>query len=124
MAEINTQHFKEKLEEESAMLEKELQSVGRRNPANAADWEATPGDLDILRSDKNEVADNIEEFEERTGVLKELEIQYNEVRAALKRIEDGTYGICENKGEQIPVERLEAFPAARTCLPHAPESTP
>jgi len=39
-----------------------------------------------------------------------------EIDAALKRIEDGTYGICTNRGEQIPVERLEARPYATLCI--------
>jgi RNA polymerase-binding protein DksA len=36
-----------------------------------------------------------------------------EIEEALKRIDQGTYGICEMSGEPIPVERLEAIPFAR-----------
>lgn len=36
-----------------------------------------------------------------------------EIEEALKRIELGTYGICEMSGEPIPTERLEAIPFAR-----------
>lgn len=36
-----------------------------------------------------------------------------EIEEALKRIELGTYGICEMSGESIPIERLEAIPFAR-----------
>lgn len=36
-----------------------------------------------------------------------------EIEQALKRIETGTYGICEMSGEQIPAARLEAIPYAR-----------
>lgn len=36
-----------------------------------------------------------------------------EIEEALKRIELGTYGICEMSGEPIPIERLEAIPFAR-----------
>jgi RNA polymerase-binding protein DksA len=39
-----------------------------------------------------------------------------EIDAALKRIEDGTYGTCTNRGEQIPVESLEALPWATLCI--------
>lgn len=39
------------------------------------------------------------------------------VRAALKRIEDGTFGICVNTGEQIPEARLDAVPYAATIVP-------
>jgi RNA polymerase-binding protein DksA len=35
---------------------------------------------------------------------------------ALKRIEDGTYGICEECQGKIPVKRLEAYLGARLCI--------
>jgi RNA polymerase-binding protein DksA len=39
-----------------------------------------------------------------------------EVDAALERVEDGTYGVCESCGEAIAPARLEARPVARTCI--------
>jgi RNA polymerase-binding protein DksA len=39
-----------------------------------------------------------------------------EIDAALKRIEDGTYGICELTGKTIPRERLEAIPWTRFSI--------
>ena len=39
-----------------------------------------------------------------------------EIDAALKRIEDGTYGTCINCGAEIPVARLEAQPWASLCI--------
>jgi DnaK suppressor protein len=39
-----------------------------------------------------------------------------DIDAALKRIEEGRYGICTHRGEQIPVERLEARPWATLCI--------
>lgn len=42
----------------------------------------------------------------------EQELLY-EIDAALKRIEDGTYGICELTGQPIPWARLKAIPWAR-----------
>jgi RNA polymerase-binding transcription factor DksA len=36
-----------------------------------------------------------------------------EINEALKRIEQGTYGICEMSGQRIPEERLEALPFTR-----------
>jgi RNA polymerase-binding protein DksA len=39
-----------------------------------------------------------------------------EIDAALKRIEEGTYGVCTNCGKEIPVERLEALPWATLCI--------
>lgn len=42
-----------------------------------------------------------------------------EVRAALARIDEGTYGDCAVCGGPIGWERLTARPYARTCVEHA-----
>jgi DnaK suppressor protein len=115
---IDISYFKKKLEEELASVEIELNDVGRKNPDNKLDWEAEPGDMNIDSADSNEVADNIEEFEGNTAVLKELEVRYNDIKDALKKIEEGKYGVCEISGEPIEKDRLEANPAARTCKTH------
>jgi DnaK suppressor protein len=39
-----------------------------------------------------------------------------EVEAALARVDDATYGVCEVCGRQIPRARLEARPVARRCV--------
>lgn len=38
-----------------------------------------------------------------------------EIKEALKRIEKGSYGICESCGSQIEPERLELIPWTRYC---------
>lgn len=111
-------YFKEKLEKELAILEEELSTVGRRNPSNPDDWEATAPQDNVSTADRNEVADEIEDFENNTAILKDLEIRYNEVKSALLRITEGTYGYCEVSKTPIETERLEANPAARTCKAH------
>lgn len=35
---------------------------------------------------------------------------------ALTRLEEGTYGFCEGCSAPIPVERLEIFPSATSCV--------
>ena len=43
----------------------------------------------------------------------------SEIEAALKRIEDGTYGTCTACGREIAPERLEAHPWASLCIEDA-----
>lgn len=38
------------------------------------------------------------------------------IRAALERIENNTYGICESCGEDISIKRLEARPVTAKCI--------
>ncbi len=45
-----------------------------------------------------------------------VESQLGRVRAALKRIGDGTYGNCVRCGSKIPPERLEFMPEAAHCV--------
>jgi RNA polymerase-binding transcription factor DksA len=115
---IDTEYFKNKLEKELKTLEAELKGIGHKNPDNPKDWEASSGEVDIEASDSADIADNIESFESNTAILKPLEAQYNDVKRALDKIKKGKYGICEVSGETIEKARLEANPAARTCLAH------
>lgn len=114
----DTQYFRDRLLKEKTLLESELQSVGKVNPENPNDWDATSGDIDTDSADENETADKFEELEENKVILNKLEPQYKDVKDALDRIEKGTYGICEISGEPIERERLEANPAAKTCMKH------
>lgn len=52
------------------------------------------------------------------SLLEQVRADLDDVDAALARLEDGTYGLCEACGEAIGGERLEAMPAARFCLGH------
>src|SRR3989338_897862 len=105
---IDINFFKDRLETELSLLDKELNNIGRKNPDNKSDWEAEPADMDIDSADSNDVADSIEGYEGNTALLKELEIRYNNIKEALAKIEKGTYGICEVCGEPIEKERLIA----------------
>lgn len=110
-------HYQEQLEKEKATLEKELSSVGRRNPSNKMDWEAVPQETGA-EPDNGDAAGLIEGYEENTGILKELEVRYNKVLLALEHINKGTYGVCSTCGEAITQERLDADPAADMCKEH------
>ena len=41
--------------------------------------------------------------------------ELDEIRAALARIRDGSYGLCVDCGDPIDVRRLAAMPAAARC---------
>ena len=120
--EIDTQKFKEKLEAEMETLRGEMQKVARINPdSEKEDWEAKGADLNVLQADQNQRADVQEGYELNNTLLKDLEVRYNNVKVALERIENGTYGVCSVSGEQIENDRLEANPAATTCKAHINE---
>jgi DnaK suppressor protein len=116
---LNVEEYKKKLLAEKARLEAGLAEVGRKNPDNAADWEATEGEnADEPIADVNDLADAMEEFETRSATVATFEDALKDVVDALEKIEKGTYGVCEVSGEPIEKERLDANPAARTCKAH------
>jgi DnaK suppressor protein len=117
MKDINK--FKGLLEQEKAKLLKELATIGQKNPSNEGDWEAKSTDLDSDSADENETADVMESLDENKAILDQLEIQLIQVESALGKIEAGTYGKCNTCSKDIPEERLEANPAALTCMEHA-----
>lgn len=64
-------------------------------------------------------ADAAQTTSERSKVLSIVERLQNrsrDIKAALERLDKGTYGRCESCGGEISPERLEAIPAARHCI--------
>jgi DnaK suppressor protein len=49
----------------------------------------------------------------------QLREQLDDVEAAIARLAEGTYGVCEVCGQPIADDRLEAMPATRWCIEHA-----
>ncbi|XKT74657.1 MAG: TraR/DksA family transcriptional regulator [Patescibacteria group bacterium UBA2163] len=118
LTETQITELKARLEKERDILEQELASLGSRNPNHPGDWEPKKPEGEETSPDRNDNADIIEAMHENNASMNELEGRFNNVMRALKKIGDGNYGICEVSEEPIEFERLEANPAARTCLKH------
>jgi RNA polymerase-binding protein DksA len=56
------------------------------------------------------------ELEKRLTLEKRIREQLAEVEHALRKFEEGTYGLCDNCGQPIDPARLEALPQASLCL--------
>ena len=113
---LNTDDYKQKLEQLLAEIVPELKTIGIHDPENSTNWIATPEGVGVAKADPNVVADQVEDWDERRSTMAALKTRYNNLTRALKKIEAGTYGVCEVSGEPIETERLEANPAARTNL--------
>jgi DnaK suppressor protein len=105
----------EKLEGIRRDLEAELSSVQHQ----LAEYGVSPEGEGMRVSVNEGFADSAQATAERSqmlSIVEQLQEHHGEVEAALRRIEEGTYGKCERCGETIPVERLEALPTARLCV--------
>ena len=81
--------------------------------ALAADRE--PGDVQF--DEESGEGDTLAVERERDlAISAEKRAAIEEIDAALARLADGTYGICESCGKKIKKERLEALPAAALCV--------
>jgi len=70
-------------------------------------------------SPKPDLTDRATEEIERSFELKTRDRErklINKINGALKRINDGNYGYCEETGEPIGIKRLEARPVATLSL--------
>ncbi len=78
--------------------------------------------LNNLQSDneaKPDITDRASEEIDRTFELRARDRErklINKIDAALQRIEEGSYGYCEETGEPIGLKRLEARPVATLSL--------
>ncbi|OGG50998.1 hypothetical protein A2763_00125 [Candidatus Kaiserbacteria bacterium RIFCSPHIGHO2_01_FULL_54_36] len=99
---------------EKDSLEEELAAHGKKI---GGEWE---GDSESkgAEADPIDAADNIEELATNIPLVGEMQKRYKEIEEALEKIEAETYGSCETCGDPIPYDRLEANPAAKTCIAH------
>jgi len=92
----------------SVISEHEQEMEDARNSETAADRSSDP--------------ENADAGSMRLEYAKELSIERNaddllhKVEHAIRRIDSGTYGVCEVCGEAIPVARLEILPYATMCV--------
>lgn len=108
------ENYKNKLEEEKALIESELGGVAIKHEVTGV-WEAKPMEETYAEADENDQADRTEDYGERTALVNTLGSRLNDVLSALNEIEAGTFGNCTVCGMKIEEDRLEANPAARTC---------
>lgn len=114
---MDTDQQKQRLLEEKALLEKEMNSLGQE--VADGDFVAVPPADDGVHADEIDNADTTEDFENRVATLKPLEEKYAHVNKALAAIENSSYGNCEVCNIMIPHDRLQVLPSATTCIEHA-----
>ena len=99
------EYFRQKLENwKNELLKESSQTLNNLQTENEA---------------KPDMTDRASEEIDRTFELRTRDRErklINKIDAALRRIEDGTYGYCEETGEPIGLKRLEARPVATLSL--------
>ena len=107
------------LEEQKKVLlsnkERLLKELGR-----FAEPSGMKGDFETKMEDLGEGEDErileVEDYVDNLGVEATLEKELEDTLNALTKLESGSYGICEVSGKEIAIDRLRAYPAAKTAL--------
>lgn len=105
---MNTEIFKNKLLEEKEKLTQKIAFYRGEDPVMTQDRKSSYSFDDDTAEDEGH--DRIQ----ATAV--EAEEFIKDIDQALQKIEDGSYGQCENCHQDIPEERLEVYPAAKYCI--------
>ncbi len=108
---------KQKLEEQLGKITVELLTLAVHHP-ETDEWEIRFDKDSHSEADDDLISDNAEAAEEAIATLALLETRYRNIKRAIGKIANGTYGICEISGAPIESDRLAANPAARTCKAH------
>lgn len=106
--ELDLDYFRGRLEAERERLQAEIDGVYGENTENVD----TDGQRAGVSNHPADAASDVMSRERNLAIAASMEADLAAVRHALQRIEDGTYGLDEETGEAIPVERLEARPSA------------
>jgi RNA polymerase-binding protein DksA len=110
---LDTAEFKTLLEEERERL---LHASGRLRRESSTDLEDESGESGGADNHMADMASATYDRELDEGLEEGLEDTLHQVDAALQRIEDGTYGVCEICGKPIGEERLRAIPWTTRCI--------
>ena len=105
----------QQLESLRSALEAEKASVDRQLAEHGAPIEGSNVEVDVDEG----FADSAHATAERSqtlALIEQLHEHQREIVAALARMDEGIYGKCENCGQDIPFERLEARPTATLCV--------
>ena len=105
--------MKRKLRSFREMLLTKKEALSRHLQSELSGLEAADkhhlADLEEMASDTQDTDSVCEIMEISASTLEQID-------KALTRIDDGSYGLCEDCGDSIPVVRLEALPFATLCI--------
>jgi DnaK suppressor protein len=104
---IDLQHMKNRLEAKRDDLQTNISGLTEAHPVPTDPIEASEGPNDF-----EDIAVDFLEVQQEQSILVNEQALLTEVLRALKRIDEGTYGLCVTCGNPIPEKRLEAIPWA------------
>lgn len=112
MSKEDLEHFRQLLEEKKAEILKDMGTIEEQTSTTASE---SSGELSYS-DHMPELGSDANEREKAFMFASRDESYLSQIEAALKRLEDGTFGICRVCGKEIPKERMEAVPTTTICV--------
>ncbi|MGE5405531.1 MAG: TraR/DksA C4-type zinc finger protein [Candidatus Saccharibacteria bacterium] len=116
---MNEDQLKVRLHHERKRLENSIRQ--KREAADKGLLEMTD-ELSMYDQHPADLGTELFEREKDAGLLELLEVELVKVDESLRKMDQGTYGICEVCGERIDPRRLESLPYALLCITCARKS--
>lgn len=98
------------------LIDLRAELVGVRDGLDEDEVELEGGGDDFAETDSGDMSQSIFDREMDASVEEGIERRLGEIEKALQKIEEGTYGVCDDTGEEIPKGRLEAVPEANRTV--------
>lgn len=102
---VNIKEITETLEHQRETLKKRLEGVSQSDPHGQP-----------FNPDRTDLASAYQENHRNKLLIARTKKQLIAIDKALLRIEDGTFGKCDNCGNQIAAGRLEVMPTVALCI--------
>jgi len=112
MSSIDTNRFRAALVAERKRIVAALENLRNENPGSVEEETGEEASDQHLADTATAMHDRELDY----GLTENEEELLTATDAALRRIEDGTYGICTNCGKPIGEERLQALPWTNLCI--------
>ncbi len=114
MSKAFVEEMKTRLESERESLTKELSSFANKDPkSKAADYNTK---FEEYGDDEDENANEVADYSNKLPLENALEKEVRDIDSALKRISEGSYGICKYCDTAINEDRLRARPTSTSCI--------
>ena len=114
LTEDQIKELKQELENKKKDLAEQLQEIAKKDDKVKDNYKTQFPNLG--REDEDN-AEEYSEYDRMVPLEHDLELELKEVNQALAKLEKGErYGMCENCGEEIMLERLKAIPETPLCI--------
>lgn len=111
---LDLEHFRRQLDAERERLLTDLKRLDDQDETGGVSGELG----ELANYDQHHADQGTELFfrEQDEAIESGMNSELDQIESALRKLEQGTYGLCERCGKEIAKERLEALPSALYCI--------